>query len=50
MGSVDAMTTEDENELKSLEIRIYDLERKMAVSSSGTESVPPGKIVEENLK
>ncbi len=50
MPSVEAATRSVENELKALKVRIYDLERKMAVSSPGAEPVPPGEIVEENLR
>ena len=48
--SVEAATETLKKELKSLENRISGLERQMAVSSPDARAVPPGKIVEENLK
>ena len=50
MPSVEAATETLRKELKALEGRIAGLERQMTVSSPGARPVPPGKIVEEDLK
>jgi chromosome segregation ATPase len=50
MPSVEAATDTLKKDLKALESRVSGLERQLTISSPGARPVPPGKIVEENLK